>query len=192
MIDKALEVIKKDIHDYLVRLPELNVTSETVVHITPVVKFNGDIAVPDNSLGLTLVNVEEERVMKSREAVTLTSAGEVSHLNPAVKLNLYVLITANFTNYATGLGFLSGAIRFFQGKNVFTPRNTPGLNGSIEKLIADLFTLNFEQQNHLWGALGAKYLPSVMYKIRMLTIQEALARDEQPPVRIVNLSDRRT
>ncbi len=192
MIDKALEVLKKEIHDYLVRLPELNVTSETVVHITPIVKFNGDIAVPDNSLGLTLVNVEEERMVKSRQATTLTSEGQVSHLNPAIKLNLYVLITANFNKYSTGLGFLSGAIRFFQGKNVFNPQNTPGLDQSIEKLIAELFTLSFEQQNHIWGALGAKYLPSVMYKIRMLTIQETLITDEQPPVRIMNLSDRRS
>ncbi len=190
MIDKVLDVIKTGIQEYLVRLPELNITSETVVHITPVVKPNGDIAVPDNSLGLTLVSVEEERVMKAQKSSSLTSGGQVVHMNPDVKINLYVLITANFNKYATGLGFLSGAMRFFQAKGVFNHENTPGLHPDIEKLIAELFTLSFEQQNHLWGSLGAKYMPSVLYKVRMITIQEAAAADEQPPVRAVSLSGR--
>ncbi|NOZ26269.1 MAG: DUF4255 domain-containing protein [Nitrospirae bacterium] len=190
MIDKVLDVMKTGIQEYLVRLPELNITSETVVHITPVVKPNGDIAVPDNSLGLTLVNVEEERVVKAQKSSALTSGGQVVHMNPDVKINLYLLITANFSKYGTGLGFLSGAVRFFQAKNVFNHDNTPGLHPDIEKLTAELFTLSFEQQNHLWGSLGAKYLPSVLYKIRMITIQEAALTDEQPPVGTVGISGR--
>ena len=30
----------------------------------------------------------------------------------------------------------------------------------------------FEQQNYLWGMVGGKYLPSVLYKFRLLVIQE--------------------
>jgi len=188
MIDKVFEVLKKEVYNYLLRLPELNVTSETIVHTTPIIKFDGSIAVPDNSLGLTLVNVEEERVVKSQKSVTIATDRQVSHINPEIKLNLYMLITANFNNYNTGLGFLSGAIRFFQSKNVFTHENTPDLHPDIEKLIAELYSLNFEQQNHLWSSLGAKYLPSVMYRLRMITIQEVQKRDEQIPISTVNLS----
>ena len=46
------------------------------------------------------------------------------------------------------------------------------------------------QQNHLWGALGAKYLPSVIYKVRMIVIQEALKADEQPPIKIIVASEK--
>ena len=38
-----------------------------------------------------------------------------------------------------------------------------------------MYTLNFEQINHLWSILGAKYLPSVLYKVRQLTIEEDTA-----------------
>jgi hypothetical protein len=64
------------------------------------------------------------------------------------------------------------------------------LDPGIIKLIVELYTLNFEQQNHLWGFLGAKYMPSVMYKARLLSIQEAHAADDQPPIRIINFTDK--
>lgn len=190
MIDKALEVLSNSIHDYLIRLPDLNITSQQTVHLTNITDYNGALTIPNDSLGFSLVNVEEERVVKSQKTVFQASNGQVSHLNPEIKLNLFVLITANFSNYSTSLEFLSGAIRFFQSKNVFDHQNTPRLDPAIQKLIVDIYTLNFEQQNHLWGALGGKYLPSVMYKVRLISIQEALKKDEQPPIKIADFSER--
>jgi hypothetical protein len=188
MIDKALDILTKGIRDYLLRLPDLNITSQETVHLINIVDADGTLALPGDSLGLSLVNVEEERVTKSQQAFAKDSIGRVAHINPELKLNLYILIVANFTLYKTGLEFLSAAIRFFQSKNVFTPRNTPGLEPSIQKLIAEMVTLSFEQQNHLWGSLGAKYLPSVMYRVRMITIQEAQAVDEQAPIKELSLT----
>ena len=183
MIDKALEALANGIENYLVRLPDLNIGSQDTVHLTHIVKADGNIDIPPDSLGLSLVNIEEERITKDQQAYKAAVDGRrVAHVNPELKLNLYILIVANFNTYETGLKFLSGAIRFFQSENVFTGENTPDLDPSIQKLIVDLFPLNFEQQNHLWGALGAKYLPSVLYKVRLLTIQEAQAIDDQAPV----------
>ncbi|MCY7327045.1 MAG: DUF4255 domain-containing protein, partial [Saprospiraceae bacterium] len=73
---------------------------------------------------------------------------------------------------------ISKVVLFFQRKNVFTPENV-GANlvfpteVGVEKIILDLFTLNFEQINHLWGVLGGKYMPSVLYKLRIVAIQNA-------------------
>lgn len=188
MIDKALDILTKGIRDYLLRLPDLNITSQETVHLTNIVDADGTLALPGDCLGLSLVNVEEERVTKSQQAFAKDSSGRVAHINPELKLNLYILIAANFTLYKTALEFLSAAIRFFQGKNVFTPQNSPDLEPVIQKLIVEMVTLSFEQQNHLWGSLGAKYLPSVMYRVRMITIQEAQAVDEQAPIKELNLT----
>lgn len=191
MIDKALEVLASGIKGYLVRLPDLNISSQDTVHLTLIVKADGNIDIPPDSLGLSLVNIEEERVTKDQQAYKAAADGRrMAHLNPELKLNLYILIVANFNTYETGLKFLSGAIRFFQSKNVFSGENTPDLDPSIQKLIVDLFPLNFEQQNHLWGSLGAKYLPSVLYKVRLLTIQEVQAADDQAPVSELRLVGR--
>ena len=182
MIDKALEAIRKDLHGYLTLIPGLKVTSDTYVNLSNVAKPDGAIAIPQESLGLSLVNIEEERVLKSQKAFETGPDGRVSHLNPEIKLNLYLLISANFSIYSTALDFLSRAIGFFQGKQVFNHDNTPALPQSVEKLLVELYTLNFEQQNHLWGALGAKYIPSVMYRVRLIAIQEGKKTDEQEPI----------
>ena len=42
----------------------------------------------------------------------------------------------------------------------------------------ELYTLTFEQINHLWGSLGGRQIPFVMYKLRLVSITErALVRE---------------
>jgi hypothetical protein len=188
MIDKALGILADGLRNYLVHIPGLNITSQEPVALKHIVEFDGSLALPDDSVGIFLVNIEEERVMRSQSGYFTGSDGRVSHANPEVKLNLYALVAVNFAKYKTGLEYLSAAIRFFQGKSVFTPDNTPEMDPAIQKLIVEMMTLNFEQQNHLWASLGAKYLPSVLYRIRMLIMQEAMAFDEQPPVSTIHLA----
>lgn len=178
MIDKALDLLAGCIHEFLKSLPELNIGSEKAVQLTHIVKDDGSLAIPNNTLGLTLINIEEERTVKAQQGVAVDGSGRVAYRNPEIKLNLYILLAANFSDYKTGLEFISAAVRFFQAKNVFTPQDTAAMDPAIIKLIAELHSINFEQQNNLWGALGAKYLPSVIYKIRLLTLQEGRMADE--------------
>ena len=191
MIDKALEELKKSMGEYFKRLPEpIFQGEEQKIHLSHIIKQDGSIAIPGESLGLSLISIEEERAIKSQKTVATTPDGQVTHMNPELKLNLYILIVANFKEYKTGLQVLSGAIRFFQSKNVFTPQNTPGLDPAIQKLNVELYTLNLEQEHHLWGVVGGKYLPSVMYKVRLISIQEAQIVDEQPPIKIIEASNK--
>ncbi|MCH7772326.1 MAG: DUF4255 domain-containing protein [Bacteroidetes bacterium] len=190
MIDKGLEVIKGTLENYLKLLPELNLTSGDFIVLSHVVKPNGTLAVQDNSLAITLVNVEEERILKSQNTVSILPNGNVSKVNPEIKLNLFILVSANYQNYNTALQYLSAVVRCFQANNVFTKEKVPGMDPSIEKLLVELYTLNFEQQNHLWGALGAKYMPSVLYRVRLITIQEAIQSAEQKPIKKIHISDK--
>jgi hypothetical protein len=190
VIDKAFDFLKKEIYGYLARIPELNVKNQEIVKVSSLLKLNGETELPSNVIGLTLVNVEEERVLKSQTTAVVDEAGRVSHLNPEIKLNLYMLVTANFTNYPTALEHLSAVIRFFQAKSVFTSKNSPLLPDAISKLMAELYTLSLEQQNHLWGALGSKYMPSVLYRLRLLAIQEGLKSDDQMPTMVINFESK--
>jgi hypothetical protein len=182
MISDALEILRSEAGDYLKLLPELNLTGNRVVELSNVAKEDGSIAIPDNSLGLSLANIEEERVVRDLKSHLSHADGSISQQNPEIRLNLFVLFTANFNDYKTSLQFISGVIRFFQSKNVFTPANSPTMTASIEKLLVELYPLNLEQQNNLWAAIGAKYLPSVLYKIRAISIQEEQAKDQQLPL----------
>ena len=190
MIDKALALISDQIGTFLDHLPELNVSAQKKIQLSHVVKHDGSSGIPNDSLGLCLVNVEEERVNKAQVATRMSSDGNIVSVNPEIRLNLYVIIAANFGDYKTGLAFLSGVVRCFQSSNVFTHQNVPEMDTAIERLTVDLHSLSFEQQNHLWGAIGAKYIPSVMYKIRLVTIQEAQATAVTPPVSNLGILER--
>jgi hypothetical protein len=77
---------------------------------------------------------------------------------------------------------LSYVISFFQGKNVFTTDTSPALDPSIRKLVVELYSYSFEQQYNFWTVIGAKYLPSALYKIRMVTYQERRVRDQSSAI----------
>lgn len=190
MIDKCLEVLKNQLHQYLKSIPELAVQSTDSVAISAIAKADGSVDIPENQLGLSLVNIEEDRVHKSQSTMQHTASGTVLQMNPEIKLNLYVLVAANYKTYSTGLKFLSSAISFFQFKNVFTQSNTPELSPSIDKLVVELHTMGLEQQNHLWGYLGAKYLPSVCYRVRMIIVQEGLVTMQGSGVKQLDIQGR--
>jgi hypothetical protein len=190
VIDKAFDFLRKEIFGYLTRLPDLNAKNQDLIKVSSLLKLNGEADLPSNTIGLTLVNVEEERTVKTQTTAVMDDRGRISHVNPDIKLNLYMLVSANFANYPTALEHLSAVIRFFQTKNVFNPKNSPNLPESIGKLIAELYSANFEQQNHLWGALRAKYMPSVIYRLRLLIIQEAMKTDDQVPAMVIDISAR--
>ena len=173
VIDKALSFLTDEINAYL----EFNVGSEynDTVKLSAIVGQDGSsVKDTDNSLILSLVNIEEDRILKSQLPTVEKINGQVAKINPEVKLNLYLLFTANFNNYKESLKFLSHIVSFFQINNVFTPGSHPTLDPAVRKLIVDMHTVSFEQQNNLWGSIGAKYMPSVMYKLRLIVIREAV------------------
>ena len=81
-------------------------------------------------------------------------------------------------------------MQFFQFQHVFTPITHPALDPRIQKVIVDLCTLNFEQINHLWSTLGGKYIPSVLYKVRQLTIDEDLTVSENGFIKEIQINDK--
>ncbi len=50
----------------------------------------------------------------------------------------------------------------------------------IEKLVFEMASITPEQLNNIWGSLGAKYMPSVVYKVRMLTFDNNIVREYRP------------
>jgi hypothetical protein len=72
-------------------------------------------------------------------------------------------------------------------KNCFSAENTTTtFPDKLNKLICDLYPMSFEQQNHLWGVMGSKMLPSVVYKVRMVTYQEGEPEDANIITKIRN------
>ena len=78
---------------------------------------------------------------------------------------------------------LSRAIKFFQFTNVFDQNSvSPGSltnnapNNPLDrletfKLIFDIYSPTIEEVNHLWGTLGGKQYPFVLYTLRLLEMK---------------------
>ncbi|HSD62509.1 MAG TPA: Pvc16 family protein [Ignavibacteriaceae bacterium] len=157
MIYKALEIIKNSLAEYLGRLPGLNITGGDSIILSHLVRPDGTLAVRDNTLAVTLVNIEENNFLK------------VSNQNNGseVSLNLSVLISANYQNYGMALKYISAVVDYFRERNVFTKELLPDMDPSIKKIAIEFSPINFVQQNHLWTSLGAKYIPSALYTIKI-------------------------
>ena len=73
-------------------------------------------------------------------------------------------------------------IEFFQGHSVFDRSNTPMLSSNIDKVTLDYVNLDFNELNNLWSLIGAKYIPSTVYKLRMLTFNQNMIREDVPGI----------
>jgi hypothetical protein len=180
MISKALRLIVDQVRQYIastdavagaIDAPDYvvlgNIALADVPDLTPTIK---------QRTVLSLVNTSEEATLKNKLHYERTGT-ETRYQNPPIHLNLFLLFSANYDDYENALLRLSQVIEFFQGKNVFTYLDSPmdefqdDADVAEIKLILDLHTMTFEQINYLWGSLGGKQVPFVMYKVRLVKIQ---------------------
>lgn len=171
MIEIALNFIKQFLTDELNTRLKLSAITQSV----KIANINKDTN-PDNKIYITLVNIEEERVLKNQNHYFKTNPTDDKFkiINPEIKLNLYILVSAQFEteNYYEALKQISLVIKIFQGKNVFEKVDLVGDAGVLDTLILDMFPQTIDQNNSLWQTLGGNLVPSVMYKVRLLIVQD--------------------
>lgn len=157
MIYKALEIIKNSLAEYLGRLPGLNITGGDSIVLSHLVRPDGTLAVRDNTLAVTLVNVKENDILKIPQQINGSD----------FSLSLSMLVSANYQNYGMALKYLSAVIDYFRKRNLFTKDLIPDMDPCIKKISVEFYSIDLVQQNHLWTSLGAKYIPSVLYNIKI-------------------------
>lgn len=182
MIDKALLLLKSELTAFLVSKGD-NAANVIVDNIGLSETSNGAGLI--DSIVISLVNIEEESTLKNQSPLRRFSVSNAIYENAPVYLNLYVLLTCNYfgDGYLLALRRLSLVIQFLQAKNSFSSAST--VSGSTDpddnldlRFTMELYTLTFEQINHLWGSLGGRQVPFAMYKLRLVAISEhAIVRE---------------
>jgi hypothetical protein len=191
MISEAIRLLIGELSRYIAQDPNVLIRGDNnLVLMDNVADLeNRRNELQDNIL-VTLVNVEEESALKNAKAMIKNGGdGTIINREPAVHLNLYLLFCATYQNtqsYEIALGRISRVVRFFQSKRLFTLQNSPHASIGDEvdaedraalRLILELYTLTFEQINHLWGSLGGRQVPFVMYKARLVRIQDRIDKE---------------
>jgi len=199
MIETAILLLRDELQSYINRYDAS--VGVVVDNIGLFETTHGDSLT--NNIVITLVNIEEESTLKNQPALKRPLIDNAVYRNPPVFLNLYVLFASNYSgnDYGLALRRLSYIIRFLQGKNSFASSSSV-TGGSLDlteddvvdlKFTMELYTLTFEQINHLWGSLGGRQMPSVMYKLRLVAISDRAIVREVPlieeietTVRVIN------
>lgn len=187
MINQAIQAILSRLNDYIgTAEPEV-----VLGNISLIDAFQDTSAqsLTDRVIA-SVVNIEQEGSLRNipfrRPSLNQDGLPRVQEREPEIHLNVYLLFGSNKNNYGTALLRISQVIAFFQRKFVFTPADTPELGVlDLNKVVFDLYSTNFTELNQLWGIMGGKYIPSVVYKMRVCIIQDA---DEVPSAMVEEIN----
>ena len=211
MISRALTLICNELREYLEATSPSGApdVANGFVKLGNIALLDNPDQLPEDQkindrVVISIVNLEEEKRLKNKPTF-VNNGSEVVYNNPSINLNLYILFSANYSRYDLALRRLSQVIEFFQGKNYFDQNNSPDLalgthlnltgglgTNEVDQALAqqaselelhmEIHTLNFEQINDLWGSLGGKQVPFVMYKMRILCIRRPDVQATTPSI----------
>lgn len=187
MIQFVLSMLVRELGIHIRGRSTVKIDGEPVVlgNIAMSESLGGNESYMQGKIVLSLVNIMEEASLKNANSYNI-SDGKPLLINPPVYLNLFLLFLANFTkggsatddtDYSNALMRLSQVIEFFQGKNVFSVQGSPEGNSLQDPELQDLriklelVSMTFEQVNYLWGSLGGKQIPFVLYKAGIVPLQ---------------------
>lgn len=137
----------------------------------------------------SVVNIEEDKTLKNQSLYKKkVEEGIISidkYKKPAQNL-IFSLLFSSYTKhtdqYSNGITKLEKVIRYLQDNNVFYFDDTGNFYeqtqipsgtspDSLHKIILDLKSLKIEELNQMWSYLNNKYMPSALYTMRLIRIQ---------------------
>ena len=182
MIDKALSFTVDFINRQLKMTYGLN---EDIAIISSLINPDGSVTENiQNKVVLSLINLEHETTTKYVGNYSTGGANEFGRKSPPVHLNMFLLVSANYDsgNYTEALKMLSSVINIFQSNTYFTKADHPDMEAPVEKLTFEIFNLPINEFSHIWSGIGAKYVPSILYKVRMITMDQQTIKEVIPGI----------
>ncbi len=168
MIDEALVFINSVLDQHLKHRFSVEGNASILNNLTEA--DGSEPQVNQNKVVLTLINLEHETA-KQYYGGQYRSGSKINKTNSAIHFNLDLLVTANFDRYDEALKFLTASISYFQANNSFNPNTFPMIPSGLAMLNFEVENSPYEKTHNLWSALSAKYRPSIIYKIRHITVQ---------------------
>lgn len=179
MIDKAMNFILRGLNGYLGARHHAD--EDHVVLSSPTLVDGAPAEDLANKVILSLINIEREGVSANSSQQYRTEAGKSVRAKQPLNINLILLISANYeNNYPDGLKMLSLVLQYFQAHPLFTRQTAADLPDPLERLAIEWRDLDLQSLHNLWSVLGGHYLPSAVYKARMLVLEDAWIGDDAP------------
>lgn len=169
MVETALEFTADVLNQYLQTKYGL---TDDVVQLNNVIQPDGNVPSENrNKIVISLLNIEQETNKQFYGRNQQLPDGSYANINPFERYNLDLLFSSNFDDYKETLKFLNATIAFFQANSSVSQANYANIPDGFKKIDYEIEQISYHQMHSLWSAMGAKYQPSIIYKIRLITIQ---------------------
>lgn len=169
MIGKALQFTSDAIDQFLRNQFSLD---ERKVELNRLVDPDGSVpTLNQNKLVISLINIDKETLQPLNVRSEKLPNGKYADFSMGIRFNLYVMLSANFDNYSEGLKFLNAGILFFQVHSFLDRRHYADMPANLGKLEFEIEKMSYVQMHNLWTSMGAKYQPSAIYKMKLITVR---------------------
>lgn len=168
MIDAAIRCLAGELNEFLGR------SLATVEELVTVSNLQGPDGAPTpdtgNKVVLFLTAIERDTVYTVSQRTP--DGGRAGAGGGPLFLNIYLMAVANFSGRHSpdALRLISLLVGFFHEHPIFDRHTSPGMDPSIDKLILDIENTPPAVMSNIWGVLGGRYMPSVLYRVRMISI----------------------
>lgn len=148
---------------------------------------------------LSIINIEEDKTQKNQSVYYNPSNDQVniSRYNHPTQHLIFSLLFSSYnkdlSKYLDGIDKLKTIINYFQQNKSFYYKNddTEMIDyitylaksdldqNDYDKITMEFVSLSTEQLNQMWSYLGAKYMPSALYKMRLFMVQSENTTEEK-------------
>jgi hypothetical protein len=170
VIDRAISLVAQRLNQHL--RGRFGVADDLVA-VTALTDAEGKPAVAArNRLVVFVTGITHDAMARGPAGRAIGLGGRIAVGHAPVHLNVSLMLASNFDpdNYLESLKILSHAVQFFQANPVFDRLNAPEMDHSLRQLTLEIQNLETDASSQLWGTLGGRYLPSVLYRMRTIPI----------------------
>jgi hypothetical protein len=189
LIANAMQSVGHSLNDFL--LNKIDRPDDWLV-LSNVIDHDGKVVgLTEGKLVMSLINLQQETTISTYRSSVPSRGGDYVNVAAPLYLNMEILFYANSAgsnaDYLASLNLISAVIGFFQANPVFTRDALPALDPAIDKLAFEFLTLDLTTLSYVMGLMGTKYLPCVMYKVRVLPFQAGAMREDVTEVRAADV-----
>jgi hypothetical protein len=177
------------------KLRKLVDPGESDIEITNIATLNDgdDFLLNKTTIVMSIVNIEEDKTLRN-QSVYLTNTNDQTQISRYKQPTQHLILSLLFASYSKdlakyldGIDRLKNVIGYFQQNNSFYYKNddtelidydtylgkTEVQQEQYQKITMESVSLSNDQLNQMWSYLGSRYMPSMLYKLRLCMIQES-------------------
>ena len=147
-----------------------------------------DKGTEEEDIVITLLRIEQETSRKPQNTyyteVRENDKKRVLPTSPDLDINLEVLISSHASNHESSLIQISDVVSLLNSVKTATKPSKMDKDAFelLRSLSVSIMNMTFEQHLSMWQTLGGNLVPSVAYKIRMVTISGTPQKEPAPIV----------